>query len=308
MKREVKIGLFTIIIICGSWAGIRFLSGMDIFGRSTDYYACYDDVNGISNASSILIQGVKVGSVTGVILDPAHSDMVTLRLSVKRGYRIPSNSVAKIYSPGLVSSTSIGLFLGDSPTMLEAGDTIASCNEGGMMDVAAEKLMSVADNIATVSGELTTTLGSINTILENSGENIENSISNLNSISSQIADLLTSQRTSFDQTIEGIATFSESLAGKSESIENIVDNLELVSGELRQINLGDSLSATLAELNSTLGALNSEEGTAGKLLGDEMLYDNLAAVSGSLNELITDMQSNPKRYVHFSLFGSKSKE
>ncbi len=304
MKREVKIGIFTVVILCGSWAGLRFLNGIDIFKRSVDYYVNYTDINGISTASPILIQGVKVGAVTDVYLNPLESTLVTVKLSVKRRYALPEGTVARIYTPGLMSSTSIGLTLGDSPVMHNPGDTLIAQAEAGLMDQATEKLFAVADQVSAVGGELTEALNSVNKILENSGSNIDSTLANLDQISTELASLLSEQSGNLAEAIEGFTKFSATLGDNTESIESVVANLEALSTELSEANLGGSLSTTLEELNTTLAKVNSAEGSAGKLIADEELYDNLSAVSGSLNELIVDMQANPKRYVHFSLFGS----
>ncbi|MFI3332670.1 MAG: MlaD family protein [Rikenellaceae bacterium] len=307
MKREVKIGIFAVVILCCSWAGIRFLSGIDIFGRNVDYYAQYDKINGINTASPILIQGVKVGKVIDILLDPQVSDKVTLKLSIKRRYQIPEGSVVTIYSPGLMSSMAVGLELGQGPEMLHEGDTIATRSEVNLMDVAAEKLMAISDQISIVGSELSTTLSSVNSILESNGGNINSTLTNLNAISSELSLLVDSQRSNMESVVEGFASLSTSLGDNSESIENIISNLDSLASELSSAQLGDGLSSTLEQLNITLAKLNSNEGSVGKLLSDEQLYENLAAVSGSLNELIVDMQTNPKRYVHFSLFGAKDK-
>ena len=71
MKREVKIGIFAVAMIGVAWAGIRFLKGFDIFSRNVEYYAAYDQINGVQNASPIMMKGVKIGSVTRLSFDPA---------------------------------------------------------------------------------------------------------------------------------------------------------------------------------------------------------------------------------------------
>ncbi len=307
MKREVKIGIFAVVIICCSWAGIRFLSGIDIFGRNMEYYASYDKINGINTASPILIQGVKVGKVTEIILDPATSDKVTLKLSVKRRYRIPTTAEATIYSPGLMSSMAIGLNLGSGVEYLESGDTIMTSVEESLMDVAAEKLLSISDQIAVVGEELTLALGAVNSILETSGDDINSTLNNLNSISSELTALLSSQSGNLESAMEGLSTFSATLGDNAKGIESIVENLDSIVADLNQAELATTLGSTVGELNTTLAKINSAEGSAGKLISDEQLYENLTAVSYSLNELLVDMQENPKRYVHFSLFGAKDK-
>ena len=100
MKREAKIGLFAVAMICAAWAGIRFLKGFDVFGRNVEYYAVYDRVNGVQTASPIMVKGVKIGTVSAITFDPSRSDEVVLQFTIKRSYRIPTDSEAKIVSNG----------------------------------------------------------------------------------------------------------------------------------------------------------------------------------------------------------------
>ncbi len=302
MKKEVKIGLFAIVILCCTWAGIRFLSGIDIFSRSTDYYASYEKVDGVGTASSVIINGVKVGSVTEVIFDPSQSELVTLKLSVKRQYKLPKDTKAKIYSPGLMSSMAVGLDLGTSSEYLAQGDTISSYLELGLMDSASAQLSQAVENITEIAEKLSTTLDGVNDIIATSSDNVNNTVANLSSISNRLNRLLASQSGNINDAIENFAAFAQELEGNSESITTTLNNLNALSQEFSEANIGDNLGAALAELNTTLTKVNKAEGTAGQLLNDEELYNNLAAVSSSLDALIQDMQANPKRYVHFSLF------
>jgi phospholipid/cholesterol/gamma-HCH transport system substrate-binding protein len=90
-----------------------------------------------------------------------------------------------------------------------------------------------------------------------------------------------------DKTSENFATLSDSLA-KLE-IGTIVSNLE----------------DTMTKFNAVISAIESGEGSVGKLLKDDKLYDNLSGASLQLEQLLEDMKLNPKRYVHFSLFGKR---
>ena len=107
MKKEVKIGMFAVAMILCAWGGIRFLSGVDIFSRNVDYYAVYDQVNGVQGASPVMMRGVKVGTVSEILFDPARSARVVLRLTVRRQYPIPADSEAKIVSSSLMGSKAI---------------------------------------------------------------------------------------------------------------------------------------------------------------------------------------------------------
>ena len=89
MRREVKIGVFAVVMLGCLWGGIRFLSGIDIFSRNIPYYVAYPEISGIQTATPVTIQGVKVGTVTAIGFDPSVSRDVVLQLTVRRSFRIP---------------------------------------------------------------------------------------------------------------------------------------------------------------------------------------------------------------------------
>ena len=67
-----------------------------------------------------------------------------------------------------------------------------------------------------------------------------------------------------------------------------------------------NLDSTISNLNNITNKLNQGEGTLGKLIYDDGLFKNLDNATKNLEELIEDIKLNPKRYVHFSIFGKKS--
>jgi phospholipid/cholesterol/gamma-HCH transport system substrate-binding protein len=102
-------------------------------------------------------------------------------------------------------------------------------------------------------------------------------------------------------------------------LPQLIDTIQLAMNEIHHIadNLADAdLKATIArvdgavdEVKDLLAAANSTEGTLGKLLNDKSLYDDINHTVNSADSLLIDLKANPKRYVHFSLFGGdKDKE
>ena len=77
---------------------------------------------------------------------------------------------------------------------------------------------------------------------------------------------------------------------------------------ISKINLHETvkkMEKTLATVDKLMFDLQDGKGSMGKLLKDDGMYKNLEGASKELELLLGDMRLNPKRYVHFSLWGKK---
>ena len=95
-----------------------------------------------------------------------------------------------------------------------------------------------------------------------------------------------------------------------EDTKKITKNFVKVSDTLVTVNLGQTvktLQTTLANVNGLLLGIENGKGSLGKLATDDTMYKNLTNASRELEELLKEMKLNPKRFVHFSLFGKKAK-
>ena len=309
MRKEVKIGLFAIAMLLCAWAGIRFLSGIDLFSRSNVFYAAYNKIDGVQTASPIFIKGVKVGTVTAIHFDPSKSKEVVLELTVRRQYAIPSDSEAGIYSDGLLGAKAIGIALGESAEMLRSGDTIRTQYSADLMEVAGSELEFLKQKVTQVTSDLSTTLHTLNSLIENNADNIGGTVRHLNSLSGNLDDVLSTQRETLRGMIGSLAEFSSALGDNASQIDSVLTGLGRFSTSLAESGLAENLAKTSDELNAVLGRLNEGEGSMGQLLQDTELYDNLTAAGDNLSKLLSDLKEHPGRYVHFSLFGrSEAKE
>lgn len=308
MKREVKIGIFAVAMLLCAWGGIRFLSGIDLLSRNCVYYAVYDRINGVQAASPIIVNGVKVGTVTGISFDPARSRKVVLELTVRRRYAIPSDSQAAIRSDGLLGGKAIDITLGSSPEPLRNRDTIRSEYGADLMDIAGSELEFVKQKITQVVTDMSTTLNNLNRLLEENNESISGTVRNLNSISGNLDAVLSDKRESLSAMIDGLSEFSETLGQNSQKIDSMITGLSRFSTALADSNLGENLAGTAEQLNELLGKINDGDGSVGMLLNDHRLYTSLSEASGNLSKLLADLKEHPSRYVHFSLFGRSERK
>lgn len=305
MKKEVKIGIYAIVILLCAWAGIRFLSGVDVFGRHAVYYARYEQVNGVQNAAAVMIRGVKIGKVSEIRVSPDDPTSVEVVLSIPRSYRLPVDSEAKIFSTSIMGSKAIEIVLGSSPEILESGSNINSGYTKDLMAVADSELDYYKDKITTLVKNFNATLKSLNALVDNNNKSITEALEHLNSITAGLDGAIGKDKQQLADIVASIDKFTKTLSENSAHIDSIMTNVDSVTSALAEKNVGESLGESLAELNSVLAKINGGEGTVGRLMCDEQLYANLTQASANLSALLADLKEHPKRYVHFSLFGAK---
>lgn len=303
MKREVKIGIFAVTMIVAAWAGIRFLQGLDILSRNAVYYASYDQVSGIQAASPIMLKGVKVGTVTGISLDPQHSDNVVLQFTIKRLFRIPKDSEARIFSDGFMGGKAIEIVYGKSSEYLEKGDTLRSVRDRDLMDMAGSELEFFKQKISQVTADLSRTLDNLNLLMEDNAQSINGTLRHLDAMSGDLADLLDTEKQNLASAVENLTAFSEMLGENAPRVDSMMGNLNRITTELADAGFARELSETVGEMNLLLERIQEGDGTVGRLLNDPSLYESLNEASDNLASLLANLEQYPGRYVHFSLFG-----
>ena len=301
--KEVKVGFVAILAIVILIWGYNFLKGTNILFKSKSVYTIYPYIGGLVKSSPVLINGFQVGVVNEIYFKPDQSGNIIVELTITdKDIKIPKNSIANLISLDLLSSKGIGLKLGDSPIELQAGDTIDSYFEPSMLDgvteqilpikVKAEKLMISMDSAIV---EFKTTMKNLNGVLNER---------NQNNISLALVNLKTTIE-SFDNLASNInTTLNTSIKPTMKTYKNLGDSLATLNMKATL----DKAQATLDNMSVMINKINKGEGTMGKLINNDSLYNNLEAVSKDMDLLMIDMKENPKRYVHFSVFGRKDKK
>ena len=298
MKKEVKIGIYAVVILLCAWAGIRFLSGLDVFGRTRNYTAHYEQINGLQDAAAVVINGVKVGQVTGVALDVENGG-VDVTLSVNKAYNIPTDSKAMMFSAGLMGGKSIEIKMGEAKEFLKSGDAIETGVTLDMFDTLANELGDIKERVATLLDNLNQTIEGVDSLVDNNSKNLTKTVASLNAI---MADLKKSN------IIGNIDGFCATLNQNGEKLEGIITDINSLTKALNEQQSGEKLAQAINEVNALLAKVNSGSGSIGNLVSDEKLYKELAQASQNLSLLLADLKENPKRYINVTVFGKKTYE
>lgn len=304
MSREVKIGLFSVGVIISLYLGVNFVKSRSIFSREDKYYAVYNQADGIQVSSPVLIKGFRVGTVEKVTFD-INTTNVIVEMSVKSDYPITLDSKAKIASTGLLGSKVMEIQLGNSKEFYHSGDTIQSSIDPSLLQIAGDEYEHLKVQASTMINQLSKALVSINEVLSQQNvENISSTLVNLEQMSGTINGLVETQTANLNATVDNIAELSGALRRSAPRIENTLERIEQASDSI-PVLLAQATQA-ISTLNIVLDNLEKGEGTVGKLMTDEQLYNNLTSASRSLNLLLEDLKANPKKYVNITVFGKKS--
>ena len=304
MKKEVKVGLFAVLMLLIGWAVIRVLKGADLFGNTNTYYVYYEQVGGIQEASQVMLFGVKVGTVTDVSLNEDPTKGVQLTLTVDDRYNLPVDSKAKIFNNGLMGGKAVEIIYGSSSEILPDEGTLQPEVSVDLMEMASSEMEGLLAKVTTIMDNLTQTLEGINSLMAQNTESITSIVSNVDGVTGNVNAMLAKERTHLEEALSSLSKFSKSLGDNADEVDTIIGNMNKFSSDLASSNLVAEVESVLSQLNAVMETINKEEGSAGKLLHDAELYNNLTQASDNLSVLLEDLKQNPKRYINVSVFGS----
>ena len=318
-SREFKAGVLVVLAAAVLYWGISFLKGSDLFEHGTEVYAVYDNAEGITKSQSVTLNGFSVGKVSDVYFHPNHSGKIVVKMNITTDYPITANSLAEIRSADLLGAKEIALVLEKGSVLIESGDTLRSAIEASLSEsinkevlpvkVKAEKLLASLDSTVNI---LTGFLGGeMQEEFRTSFDNVNRSISNLGTITDELSLYMSENREALGSATQNLERLTSMLNENRDELDRVFNNLANISDTLARANAGEamrSLSKTATRLDAITSNIEAGEGTLGKLVANDSLYNEINHAILSLDKLLEDIKERPGRYVEISIFGGKNKD
>jgi phospholipid/cholesterol/gamma-HCH transport system substrate-binding protein len=310
ISNEVKVGATTILtIIVFIWL-YNFLKGKDYLSSSAIYYCVYDKVGGLAESSPVEVNGFKVGVVQSIDFTDAQSGRLLAVFSVDKNFKLPVNTVAEIVPVSLLGGMKVQFVYGNGPGTYNEGDTVPGRLAESLMDKMETEIIPVKDKAEKLITVLDSVVSSVNEVMDaDFKKDLGGTLSNINSTTARLDKILGSKENELQAAIDNINKFSQMLSDNSAKMNKTFSNLETITDSLAAADIYTSvmnLKTSLENASVMIDNLNKGKGTAGQFLTNDSVYINLNNSLESLYLLLEDMKANPKRYVHFSLFGKNS--
>ena len=304
LSREVKTGILAIGAILLLIFGYSYLKGTNLLEKNRTFFVKYQNVEGLSKGAPVTINGLKVGKVQKIDFENSRGNLI-VEFTVERDFDFSKNSMVRIYSSGLIGGKSVGIWpVYDQAGRALDGDTLSGEIQKGMLDEFSETLAPLEKKLENTLGVVDSLLISFTDIIdEETRSDLKVAIANF-SVASKNINALTGK------TDRLLGNNSEKLDRTFSNLDKTTQNFAVLSDSLAAIEIGQmvqNLEDATSGLKEVVDKVNSDEGSVGKLLNDDAMYQNLEGATKQLEELLQDMKLNPKRYVHFSLFGKRDK-
>lgn len=205
----------------------------------------------------------------------------------------------------------VELELGKSAKYLQQGDTLFSEINKDFLEVAGSEFEFLKQRANDVINQLMITLGHINTLMADNKDNLNATFTNIASISGNLNEVIAGEKNNVREIVQNLNELSKTLSSKSGQIDRIVTNVENFSDSLSKSKIPTMIAqatTTLESLNTTLEKVNHGDGTVGRFLNDQALYDELVDATANLSALLEDLKAHPSRYINVSVFGRRNRD
>jgi len=303
LNNELKTGILVVFGIGLFVFGFSYLKSNDIFVSDRTFYAIYSDVEGVVNGTPVTVNGLPVGNIQNISFHDGNQLIVKFR--VENDIKFSVNSVAQIYETGLIGGKALAIIpSNDKGPEAVSNDTLKSSIAPGLTDLVNKKITNLQVKIESMVMSADSVLYKINRVFDDSTRsNLRKSVSDFNltisdlkETSSLIKSIVQTNKSDVNLTISNVSKISNDLSSISSTLNN--GDLDLTFANFKKSS--DDLSLILKDINKG-------QGTISKLISNDSLFNNLNDASKSIDLLLEDIRLNPKRYIHFSVFGKKNK-
>jgi len=301
-SKEIKTALFILSGIVILIFGFNYLKGSSLLDNEINVHTLYADVEGLVVGANVTINGLNVGKVKKIDFDE-NFEKIKVSFSLRSDLTFSNQSIAQLYEAGLIGGKAIAILPDYSAARpVQDDDVLPSTIKPGLTELVNQQIAPLQNKLEGLLTSADSLFAGVSNVLNYNTQNnlklalegVTQSIDNVNKLSNSLSRVVNSNEKVFNSTLS--------------HLEHTTNNLAILSDSLKQIPLASTvqhLEKTTAQIQQLVEKMEKGEGSLGKLLNEETLYNKLLYSAEALEALLVDLKSHPKRYVHFSIFGKK---
>ncbi len=322
IRREFIVGIFAAIAIAALILGFFFMKGQTLFGDKKEYYVVYQSADGLAVGNAVKLNGVQVGKVTNIILNPKDVNSTVVRIEItNEDLEIPFSTIAEMKGD-ILGTITINLIYPEIQTSKyhNLGDTLNSAVAENIQETIEKKFDPLMVKINELIGTADQAINTINSIFaSNEGSvnsafgKLDKSMTYLLGITKNVDSLtntLAQNRYKIVEMIDNVNAITYNIKESNEEITNVIKNFSELSDSLKGIDINgivNKANNALTGVNLILDEIQNGDGTLTKLMQDSLLYDNLNLMIDEATSLVDNIKTHPNRYLQFAVFGGKDK-
>ncbi|UCC79427.1 MAG: MCE family protein [Candidatus Zixiibacteriota bacterium] len=292
---ELRVGLVVIVAALILFFGIIWIKDYSLGLKRREYQALFPNIGSLATGDPVRVLGVKKGETVKIDLS---GNEVLVTFTLTEDVNLRNDALITVKNLGLMGERFIDIDPGSSDISFDRSKPVQ-----GYYDTGISEVMGMMGRIIVEMRQLISVFEEA-LDAEEGGKSLKNIIKDTEKITNNLRRLTENNK---DRINRGVDDFSEAssrlrrFVEKNEPrLDNITENLDESSKRLLDSGANiDSISIALKEL---MRNLENGEGTLGRAMKDEMLYEKLLKTTSNLDSLITDLRENPKKYIHFSIF------
>jgi len=321
-SKEIKAALVAIAAIGILVLGINFLKGNSIFGGDREFYAYFPNSSQLVVSSNVTLNGVTVGKVKDIEYVPENPANKKVRITFNvqnEEVEIPIGSYIEIGNIDLLTKGLIIIMPSDlSKGFYEANSDIPGKISKDMVSQVKSFTDPITNKLQTMMASIDKMVNSLSSFwdstatseIEGSLKQVKLTIQKLGNVADELQLFVAEEKTQFSRIMLNVEGITHNLKKSNDQITAIIGNSKKISDDLVNANFKSVIldaQTTIKKINLVLEDVEKGNGTLGKLVHDEKLYLELVESNNELQNLVSDFQLHPERYINFSLFGAKTK-
>lgn len=300
ISKEVKISILILISFMILFFGFNFLKGVDFFKITKYYYVLYDDIDGLTLSNHVTLNGLSVGRVSEIKILQNRGNKILVTITVNDQIKLGDSTKAILINSDLLGGKAIKLNIGNNQHIFDTGDTLIAHNEKNITDMLEEKAKPILEN-------LDNTIVKMNLLFsEETDKSIKNILSNFETSSKELKTLILNNKNKVDNIVSDFESITASLKSTEKKLALLLETINAISDTINNAEIAGTINnanKVIKEIQGVMTKINAGEGTLGKLVQNDSLYNILNTVAEDIDKLLIDFKKRPKRYVHISVFG-----